>query len=195
MNRSNNPTQPLSLEPQADEASIRRALGLGGATTTHQQRPEQARQRHRFVADGAVPVVMLNRTDSEASSLKEKLGALDVQLETERAAHASTRRALQEAQAACQALQTRLAHTQIAHGEALASEREARRLADEALAEARANLAAAAASAAPLAAMQAKPAKPKREYRASAATRELKPATREPKPVRWWTTSYRAKTS
>ena len=45
---------PLTLESQLDEDRVRRALGLKTNGATHQQRPEQARQRHRFVSDGAV---------------------------------------------------------------------------------------------------------------------------------------------
>ena len=99
MSRSDNPTPPLSLDPQVDENRIRRALGLQ-VGTPHQQRPEQARQRHRFVSDGAVPVVMLNRADNDSSGLKERLSAAEHALDAERAAHAATKRALQEAQAA-----------------------------------------------------------------------------------------------
>lgn len=190
MNRTNNPNAPLSLDPQIDEDRVRRALGLK-ANGPQQQRPEQARQRHRFVADGAVPVVMLNRVDGETSGLKDKLAALEATLETERAAHASTRRALHEAQAAHQALQTRSGHTDLAHNEALATERAARRGAEEALAALRSER----PEPAPRApeprmpeprAMEPKPERAPRAPRAGAAPKELKP-------VRWWTPSYRAK--
>src|SRR3954451_21566882 len=124
MSRPTDQQQPLSLDSQVvDEERIRRALGLkAGGGQTHQQRPEQARQRHRFVTDGAVPVVMLNRTERESGGLKEKLEAAEAALEAERTAHAATRRALQEAQAAHQALQTRFGHAELARSEALAAE-------------------------------------------------------------------------
>src|SRR5689334_24707059 len=101
MDRSNSNQQPLTLDSPLDEERIRRALGLK-SNGTHQQRPEQARQRHRFVSDGAVPVVVLNRTERESSGLKERLEAAEAALETERAAHAATKRALQEAQSQAQ---------------------------------------------------------------------------------------------
>lgn len=191
MNRNDNPTQPPSLDGLSEEARIRRALGLQGTTTvTHQQRPEQARQRHRFVADGAVPVVMLNRADNESGGLKEKLAAAESALEAERAAHASTRRALNEANQANQAMQTRLAHADLAHNEALASERKARLAAEEALA--------ALQSAPPPEPKQAEPAptEPKRRGRKPGThLPKLPRMAREEKPVRWWTPSYRAKRS
>jgi len=192
MTRTSNQQQPLTLDPQVDEDRVRRALGLKtNSTHTHQQRPEQARQRHRFVSDGAVPVVMLNRADGEAGGLKEKLAALEGALETERAAHAATRRALHEAQAAHQVLQTRLGHAELAHNEAMATEREARRAAEEALAAARAE--------------PAETPRPAPGKAAAAPEAEAQPALRKPrvarapkpekeqKPVRWWTPSFRAK--
>jgi hypothetical protein len=194
MSRTNNPNAPLSLDPQIDEDRVRRALGLK-TNTPHQQRPEQARQRHRFVSDGAVPVVMLNRADGETTGLKDRLAAAEAALETERAAHAATRRALQEAQAAHQALQTRSGHSELARNEALAAEREARRSAEEALAALRAELAetsraemarAETQRREPFQAAEPKPERPARKPRAAAAPKE-------PKPVRWWTPSYRAK--
>lgn len=198
MNRPNNTNPPLSLE-QAEETRIRRALGLTGSGT-HQQRPEQARQRHRFVSDGAVPVVVLNRTDSETSGIKDKLAAAEAALETERTAHAQTRRSLQEAQAAHQALQTQLAHAQLAHKEALATEQAARRAADEALVALKSTVPPVAAprpaEARPVEAKLAEPrlaetrlAEPKRRGRKPGPPKPPK----EQKPVRWWTPSFKAK--
>ena len=184
MNRTNNQQQPLSLDSQVDEDRVRRALGLK-TSAPHQQRPEQARQRHRFVSDGAVPVVMLNRTERDQGGLKEKLEAAEAALEAERAAHAATRRALLEAQAAHQALQTRLGHAELAHSEAMATEREARRVAEEALT-----------------AFRTEPPEPPRTVRAApepkpvvrkARVARVPKAEKEQKPVRWWTPSYRAK--
>src|SRR5689334_3023073 len=75
MDRSNTTQQPLTLDSPLDEDRIRRALGLK-TNGTHQQRPEQARQRHRFVSDGAVPVVVLNRGEGEGGGgLKERVTA------------------------------------------------------------------------------------------------------------------------
>ena len=185
---TNNPAPNTLTDSQTAETRMRRALGLhggGGSAPPPQQRPEQARQRHRFAQDGSVPVVMLNgRGDAEASAAKERIATLDAGLEAERAAHAVTRRTLQETQAANQALQTRLAHADLAHGEALVAERQARKQAEDAL----------AATTAPrpaLAPMAARPMdsapKPPRKPRANAAP------PREPKPVKWWTPGFRAK--
>lgn len=183
MNRTDDTTPPLSLD-QAEETRIRRALGLHG-TGTHQQRPEQARQRHRFVSDGAVPVVMLNRGDSETSGLKDKLIAAESAVESERAAHVQTKRSLQEAQAAYQALQTQFAHAKIAHKEALEAEQNARRAAEEALA---------ALKAAPKEeVVEPQAAEPKRRGRRPVVAKAPR-AAKEQKPVRWWTPTYRSKT-
>jgi hypothetical protein len=188
MNRSNTSQPPLTLESQLDEDRVRRALGLKTNGATHQQRPEQARQRHRFVSDGAVPVVMLNRADGEGGGLKERLTSLEAALESERAAHAATRRALQEANASNQALQTRLGHAGLAHTEALEAERAARRAAEEVLAAVRAELAEAPQKRVE---PEAEPVAAKPE-RAVGRPRVAKVA-KEQKPVRWWTPSYRAK--
>jgi hypothetical protein len=187
MSRIDNPNTPLSLDNQIDEDRVRRALGLttSGSHQTHQQRPEQARQRHRFVADGAVPVVMLNRTDGETAGLRDRLAAAETALETERAAHAATKRALHDAQAAYQALQTRFGHTELSHNEALKAERDARRAAEEALAALQAER------------LAAPPPAPRKTVIAVGDRPIRKPrlggAAKESKPVRWWTPSYRAK--
>lgn len=190
---------PLSLD-MIDEDRVRRALGLKtGSSTPHQQRPEQARQRHRFVTDGSVPVVMLNRSDSETSGLKERLSAAEHALDNERAAHAATRRALQEAQQAHQQLQTRLGHNELSRNETLQTERNARRDAEEALASLRTEMAAIQAShtaeMVQLRAIQgAAPIKVRREIKAIAPiVRQKRSSASEPQPVRWWTPSYRAK--
>lgn len=189
MSRINNPNVPLSLDNQIDEDRVRRALGLKSSGGPQQQRPEQARQRHRFVTDGAVPVVMLNRTDSETAGLREKLAAAEAALEAERTAHAATRRALHEMQATHQGLQTRFGHTELDHAEALRSERAARRSAEEALAALQAERATAVEA----------PRRARRKIVPAAGEAPIrKPrlaAARAEKPVRWWTPSYRAKNS
>ncbi len=190
MSRINNPNAPLSLDSQIDEDRVRRALGLktSGSHQTHQQRPEQARQRHRFVADGAVPVVMLNRTDGETAGLRDRLASTEHALENERAAHASTKRALHDLQLTYQALQTRFGHTELSHNEALKTERDARRAAEEALA---------ALQAERLAAPPPAPPAPQRKVIVAGDRPIRKPriaaGAKEEKPVRWWTPNYRAK--
>ena len=191
--QTDNNNNPLSLD-MIDEDRVRRALGLksNASSTPHQQRPEQARQRHRFVADGAVPVVMLNRTDSETNGLKERLAAAEHSLEIERASHAATRRALQEANHANQAMQTRIGHSDLSNGEALRTERDLRRAAEEALAALRIEMAQLAERKEVVAPA---PERVRREIKASEPiprkTRAL--SSKEPKPVRWWTPSYRTK--
>ena len=114
---------------------MRRALGLQGGSrpVVHQQRADQARPRHKFVQDGGVPVVMMNRSaDSDPTApFRARLVEAEAAIEAERTAHAITRRHLQETQAQAQALQTRLAHAELAHADALAAERRLRAQAEE----------------------------------------------------------------
>ena len=204
---SSQASQPTDTESQTTEQNMRRALGLSARASTQapQQRPEQARQRHRFVQDGGVPVVVLNhKTDNETSALRERIATLDAALEHERTAHEATKRTLHEQQAQFQALQTRLVHAELAHKDALEQERRALTVAQEALATALAEAAIAlpprriqrpapaAISMAPGPDGEAAgappadtPPKPKRGRPRSALPKE-------PKPVRWWTPSFRA---
>lgn len=203
------PTAPQSAQTdaQATEQKMRRALGLNtkGAPQTVQQRPEQARARHRFVQDGGVPVTVLNHRTDDSAALKERVAELQATLEAERAAHAGTRRQVSELQAANQALQTRLVHAELAHAEALQVERQARIAAQAAAAlvpqprrpgrprldgSVRAEPADGAMdSAAPDGDATEpdgdEPSRPKRGRPRSALPKE-------PKPVRWWTPSFRA---
>ncbi|MDZ5447992.1 hypothetical protein U2F26_35805, partial [Micromonospora sp. 4G57] len=137
-----NRAPPAPNDAQAAELKMRRALGLHGTghgknqSHTAQQRPEQARQRHRFVQDGGVPVVVLNHRADDSAVLKERISELERQLDTERAQHAGTRRSLHDAQATVQAMETRRVHTDLAHQEALTQERRALATAQQALNEA-----------------------------------------------------------
>ena len=223
-----NRAPPAPTDAQSAEAKMRRALGLHGtgsgkgAAHTPQQRPEQARQRHRFVQDGGVPVTVLNHRADDGSALKERITELERQLETERAQHAGTRRALQESQSAVQALETRRVHADLAHQDALTQERRALVTAQQALnaaladaaqassrrsraaapavaASAPADMAAGAseASAASEPGDEAAPVQADGDVTAAATKKRGRPRTRplpEPKPVRWWTPSFRAKT-
>ncbi len=172
-----------SPDDDATETRMRAALGLRGpGGPAPQQRADQARARHKFVQDGGVPVVMLNRTNDQDAlgTAKARISELSTQLDQERTNHAATRRTLQEAQATIQGLQTRIAHSDLAHRDALA------------------------AAARALEAAQTKP-EPKPETPEPVAARparkpaiervKVKPIEREQKPVRWWTPSYRAKQS
>jgi len=178
MSDRNKPVPTPASDSQADETQMRRALGLQGPgrSAPQQQRPEQARARHRFVQDGGVPVVVLNRSDDPTAPFKARVSELEAALEVERAAHGGTKRTLQEAQAAAQALQTRLMHAELAHGDALATERQAREAAETARQQAAARLATVLPA-------QSKPAR-----RKAAPTAE-----QEAQPVKWWLPNYNAK--
>jgi hypothetical protein len=177
MSDRNKPVPTPASDSQADETQMRRALGLQGPgrSAPQQQRPEQARARHRFVQDGGVPVVMLNRSDDPTTPFKARVSELEAALEAERAAHGGTKRALQETQAAAQALQTRLMHAELSHDDALAAERQAREAAEVARQQALSRT---------VPAPQAKPAR-----------RKAAPSVeREAQPVKWWLPNYNAKT-
>lgn len=184
-------TTPLSPnDTQSTESRMRRALGLQGSGSGRQappqQRADQARPRHRFVQDGGVPVVVLNsRGDTDPTApLKARIAELEAAIEGERAHHAATKRAVQEGQATIQALQTRLAHTDLAHAEALAVERRARKEAEDSL---HANL-----IEPPLQPKVAEPkmAEPKGIVRrAPRVPRAV--AESEPQPVKWWLPDFR----
>ena len=207
-NRAPLAPQHAQTDAQSDELKMRRSLGLmgKGQPQTPQQRPDQARARHRFVQDGGVPVVVLNHRTDETQALKERITEVERQLETERAMHASTRRTLNESQAAVQALETRLVHAGLAHKDALEQERRALTAAQQALSEAlagspRRRVAPAVAPEVAESAVETAivPARFMDEPAGEAAPKAKRgrPRTRpipEPKPVRWWTPSFRAKT-
>ena len=187
---------PLSpSDSQSTESRMRRALGLQGPSRpAPQQRADQARPRHRFVQDGGVPVVVLNsRGDNDpVAAFKARVSEIEAVLDAERNAHGATKRILQEAQANVQALQTRLAHAEFAHGEALAAERQARKEAEDSL---QARLALEAQhSAEPVgdavtAAIASAPKKAARKV--PRVPRASKIA--EPQPVKWWLPNFREK--
>ena len=169
------PKNGAASDDDATESRMRLALGLRGpAGQPVQQRADQARARHKFVQDGGVPVVVLNSRGEQEGAHKARVAELEGQLETERTQHAATRRALGEAQAAAQGLQTRLAHAELAHRDALAA---AQHALEAALEQARA----------------AAPAPVVRKVVRKSPIERL-PRNKEPKPVKWWTPTYRAKT-
>ncbi len=148
-----------------------------GRAAPQQQRPEQARARHRFVQDGGVPVVVLNRSDDPTAPFKARVSELEAALEAERAAHSGTKRSLQEAQAASQALQTRLMHAELAHRDTLAAERQAREAAEAARQQA-----------------EARPARVPPPAAAKPVRRKVAPPVeQEAQPVKWWLPNYNAK--
>lgn len=189
---------PLSpSDTQATESRMRRALGLQGPSRQPpQQRADQVRPRHRFVQDGGVPVVVLNsRGDNDPTAgFKTRVAELEAALETERAAHGATRRSLQDAQAALQASQTRLAHAELAHAEALTIERRAREAAEESL-QSRMAAPAEQPPDLPLADLTpVAPVKPKPVARKTPRVPRV-PKVNEPQPVKWWLPSFREKRS
>jgi hypothetical protein len=102
-----------------------------------------------------------------------------------------------------QHIQTKLAHADLAHSEALATERRGRERAEAALAEAivlREALEARLAdlTAAPPPAPEPAPEPPPKPSRSTAIKPRRKAAAstveREPQPVKWWLPSYKAKT-
>lgn len=181
-------------DSQATENRMRRALGLQGPSRQPpQQRADQVRPRHRFVQDGGVPVVVLNsRGDHDPmATFKARIAELETALDAERTAHGVTRRSLHEAQATTQALQTRFAHAELAHEEALAVERSARQAAEESL---QARLTPVEPPSVSLAAAPslAVPAKPKPAVRKVPRTPRV-PRVKEPQPVKWWLPNFREK--
>ncbi len=187
---------PLSpSDSQSTESRMRRALGLQGPSRpVPQQRADQARPRHRFVQDGGVPVVVLNsRGDNDpVAAFKARVSEVEAVLDSERNAHGATKRVLQEAQANVQALQTRLAHAEFAHGEALAAERRARKEAEDSL---QAQLALEAQeSTEPVADadMIEITSSPKKAARKVPRVPRA-PKIAEPQPVKWWLPNFREK--
>jgi len=182
---SDNRTPLSANDSQNAELRMRRALGLSGAPgAVPQQRADQARPRHKFVQDGGVPVVMLNsRGDNDPTApFKARIAELEAALDAEQAALATMKRALQEAQAAHQAAQTRLAHGEIAQREALATEARRREAAEEAL---RARMT-------PIEHPTDQPKRAARIPREARVPREPRVAkVREPKPVKWWLPTFK----
>lgn len=177
---TNNRNLEAVNEEDATESRMRRALGLRGpAGQAPQQRADQARARHKFVQDGGVPVVMINSRGDQDSAARARVAELESQLEAERNAHAATRRALLDAQANAQNLQTRLAHAELAHREALAAAQETLGVAQQATQDAQRS------------ATEAVPKAPRPTMRKTAVERT--PRDREPQPVKWWTPTYRAR--
>ena len=199
-------TRPAaSSDPNLVEINMRRALGLTGGGSGRggavpQQRADQARGRHKFAQDGSVPVTVLNHRPDELAAKDARIAELVASLENERNTHANTRRTMAEQQSALQALQTRLAHMELAHRDALEAERRTLAMAQAALVEAKAQpaprrAARPAVDAAAPAASDDAPATP--EGPAAPKAKRGRPRIhppREPKPLRWWTPSFKAKT-
>lgn len=188
---------PLSQnDSQSTESRMRRALGLQGPSRqAPQQRSDQPRPRHRFVQDGGVPVVVLNsRSDNDPTApFKVRVAELDAALDAERNAHGATRRTLHEALGNVQALQTRLAHAELAHEEALITERRARKEVEDNL---QAHITPQAVQPLTLALTEVSVmpvAKPKQALRKTPKVPRAAKVV-EPQPVKWWLPNFREKT-
>ena len=151
------PLPKLSPPNAPDTASVeermRRALGLTGdhagrSSPAHAERPQAgppgrpagrssaAKQRHRFVPDGAVPVTVISRHRSgEADGPPTSRAAVEAALQAERAARERAERSLQEALATVRDLQTKLGHAELARREASGAAEAARAAADSLRAE------------------------------------------------------------
>jgi hypothetical protein len=137
------PQSPSTAPPMDDaEQQMRRALGLYGDAP--RPRPESERSepaqragggfmqgvhRRRFVQDGEVPVTVVRRDvpdaahpgTGQAAPTSSRLQRVEAALAAETAARERAERALHEAQAAVQALQTKIGHNDLAKNEATAA--------------------------------------------------------------------------
>jgi hypothetical protein len=137
------PQSPSTAPPMDDaEQQMRRALGLYGDAP--RPRPENERaepaqrtgggftqgvHRRRFVQDGEVPVTVVRRDvpdaahagGAQAAPTSSRLQRVEAALAVETAGRERAERALHEAQAALQALQTKIGHNDLAKNEAIAS--------------------------------------------------------------------------
>lgn len=136
--------QSSSTAPPMDDAEqqMRKALGLYGDTP--RPRPDGDRQdtpqrtgggfmqgvhRRRFVQDGEVPVTVVRRDAPDAGHpgtgqvgpTSSRLQRVEVALAAETTGRERAERALHEAQAALQALQTKIGHNDLAKNEAVAA--------------------------------------------------------------------------
>ena len=124
------------------EQQMRRALGLYGDAPRPRpdgDRPEPAQRagggfmqgvhRRRFVQDGEVPVTVVRRDAPDAAHsgagqagpTSSRLQRVEAALAAETAGRERAERALHEAQAAVQALQTKMGHNDLAKNEAVAA--------------------------------------------------------------------------
>ena len=197
-----NSTKPIPGPLSNEEARMRQALGLrgdGSAVRPVQRREPDGRGR-RFVKDGEVPVVVLSGPKDPAAAAPaagNRLAAVEAELRSERAAREKAEQSLREAQASVERLETKLAHAELAHAEALGAERQAREQAERALGEAREAIAAREAELASArergrARTAASSEKP-RGKTAAKPRKSAETAKREPQPVKWWLPSFRAK--
>ena len=141
--REQQPQSPAAATAMDDaEQQMRRALGLSGDGP--RPRPESERSepasrttggfmqgahRRRFVQDGEVPVTVVRRDTQDTSHppggqlppTSSRLQRVEAALAAETAGRERAERALHDAQATVQALQTKMGHNELAKQEAIAS--------------------------------------------------------------------------
>lgn len=176
---------------------MRRSLGLGGISPvqSQQRRFEPARTRPRFVQDGEVPVVVLNRSRVADAAPNERAVEVQAALVKEQSARVTAERSLADALATVRSLQTKLAHAEMAHDEALAAERRARERAEATLHEmvaAREPAERRLGKTLPAEAFEASTPRARIKRPTPSKPRTAAAKTREPQPVKWWLPSYKA---
>jgi hypothetical protein len=201
-----NPFGPAPNAAPDEEDRMRQALGLRGDQSNERPTPrrEPLRGPHRFVKDGEVPVVVLSPSREhgpDGPAPVNRVAAAEAALRSERVAREWAERTLRETQTTLQHVQTKLAHADLAHGEALAAERRGREQAEAGLAEAIAaretlelRLVEMAAAQPPGAEDRTELVKPSQAALVKPRRKAANAAEREPQPVKWWLPSYKAKT-
>jgi hypothetical protein len=201
-----NPFGPAPNAAPDEEDRMRQALGLRGDQSNERPTPrrEPLRGPHRFVKDGEVPVVVLSPSREhgpDGPAPVNRVAAAEAALRSERVAREWAERTLRETQTTLQHVQTKLAHADLAHGEALAAERRGREQAEAGLAEAIAaretlelRLVEMAAAQPPGAEDRTELVKPSQPALVKPRRKAANAAEREPQPVKWWLPSYKAKT-
>ena len=175
-------TLTLSADRLAEQR-MRADLGLEPNATFARRDPEPSESR----LGQNSPTAFRNRHAPEPvpDALRERLAVLEEKLQVERSERVTAQKALAEARAAVQQLQTKLAHSEIAAAETLEAERKARL-------EAQAQLDALTQAAQPEPANKSPPAK-KRGRPPSAGNNRAVVEEAEPEPVKWWLPGYGAK--
>ncbi|WP_158743092.1 hypothetical protein [Acidisphaera sp. L21] len=191
---------------------MRETLGLTGRgrpqIRSQPTSPTANKQRHRFVQDGEVPVIHLspgNRDSDSSTTLRARITTLESALETEQAARARADQSVNASLAQIHALETKLAHIEIAAQETLATERTAREQAETALQtalHAREHVSEQLVLQ-PTAYVPDLLEAPQPKERPKRTPRVAKPKTprvstarvKEPQPVKWWLNTTKAKTT
>jgi hypothetical protein len=188
---------------------MRQALGLHGDQSHERPSPRRAPLRgpHRFVKDGEVPVIVLSPSREHGPvgpAPVNRIATAEAALRAELATREQAERSLRETQATLQQIQTKLAHADLEHREALVAERRGREQAEAALAEAIVACEAVEARLSEMEAAQlrAVKAEPRPEPAEPNQPSQVEPRRKaagslvelEPQPVKWWLPSYKSKT-